>query len=89
MTHVLREPVDAAAIPTWCRRLAADLDSADARAIALARARGHDINRVRFRSPFLPLLRFTVGTGLQVITRHNHRHLGQAERVRQSPEFPR
>ena len=197
MTQALREPVDAAAIPTWCRRLAADLDAADARAIALARgltiaqlnwrshpgtwsigqclehlslanevyvepltealgvpasgpvaeitpgwlgrwfirayiepatqqkrarapgkivprakevdstildrfiasnarvrglitrARGHDINRVRFRSPFLPLLRFTVGTGLQVITRHNHRHLGQAERVRQAPEFPR
>ena len=54
----------------------------------IARARGHDINHVRFRSPFVPLLRFTVGTGLQVITRHNHRHLLQAERVRQSSEFP-
>ena len=196
MTQRLAEPVDATAIPAWCRRLAADLDAADARAIALAagltvaqlnwrsrpgtwsigeclehlsianevyvepmaeslgvapagsvdeirpgwlgrwfirtyiepatqkkraraprkivprakeidssildrfiasnatvrdlitRARRHDINRVRFRSPFLPLLRFTVGTGLQVITRHNHRHLLQAERVRQSSEFP-
>jgi len=46
------------------------------------RARGHDVNRLRFRNPFVPLIRFTVGTGLQVIARHNHRHLLQAERVR-------
>jgi hypothetical protein len=196
MTQRLGEPVDATPVPTWCRRLTADLDAADARAIALARgltipqlnwrshpgawsvgqclehlsmaneiyvesiaeslgvpstgpvdevtpgwlgrwfirayiepatqkkraraprkivpvgkeidssmldrfvasnarvrdlitrARGHDINRVRFKSPFAPLLRFTVGTGLQVIARHNHRHLLQAERVRQSSDFP-
>ena len=197
MTVRLAEPIDATASPSWCRRLVADLDAADARAIAvaegitvaqlnwrpspgvwsvgqclehlsianevyvepmveslgvapsgpvdeillgrladwfirtyieptaqtkraraprkivpraqevaasilarfiasnvgvrdiIARARGHDINRVQFRNPFVPLLRFSVGTGLQVITRHNHRHLLQAERVRQSPEFPR
>ena len=196
MTQALREPVDAAAIPPWCRRLTADLDAADSRASALVtgltiaqlnwqsspgawsigqclehlsisnevyvepmaeslgattsgpvdeielgwlggwfirtyiepvnqgkraraprkitpvakvvdssildrfiasnagvrdvitRARGHDVNRVRFRNPFVPLLRFTVGTGLQLITRHNHRHLLQAERVRQSSNFP-
>ena len=197
MTVRLAEPIDTTASPSWCRRLVADLDAADARAIAVAegltvaqlnwrpspgvwsvgqclehlsianevyvepltealgvpaagpveeitpgwlgrwfirayiepatqkkraraprkivprakevdssildrfiasndgvrglitRARAHDINRVRFRSPFLPLLRFTVGTGLQVIARHNHRHLLQAERVRHSSEFPR
>ena len=55
----------------------------------IARARGHDINRVRFRNPFVPLLRFSVGTGLEVITRHNHPHPRQAERVRQSPDLPR
>jgi len=54
-----------------------------------ARARGHDVNRVRFRNPFVPLIRFTIGTGLQVIARHNHRHLLQAERVRHSASFPR
>jgi len=196
MTQTLGDSVDAIAFPTWCRRLAADLDAADARAIALAagltvaqlnwrsrpgawsvgqclehlsianevyvepmaaslgvpatgpvdeitpgwlgrwfirtyiepdtqkkrarapnkiepvakeidssildrfiasnagvrdiitRARRHDINRVRFRNPFVPLIRFSVGTGLQVIARHNHRHLLQAERVRHLSEFP-
>jgi len=54
----------------------------------MAHAHGHDVNRVRFRNPFVPLIRFTVGTGLQIIARHNHRHLLQAERVKQSPGFP-
>lgn len=55
----------------------------------IARAQGHDINRVRFRNPFVPLIRFTVGTGLQIIARHNHRHLLQAERVLEVSDFPR
>ncbi len=54
----------------------------------IARARDCDVNRVRFKNPFVPLIRFTVGTGLQIIARHNHRHLLQAERVRQSSDFP-
>jgi hypothetical protein len=37
----------------------------------------------------VPLVRFTVGTGLQIIARHNHRHLLQAERVIDLPDFPR
>jgi hypothetical protein len=52
-------------------------------------AEQHDVNRVRFKNPFVPIIRFTVGTGLQIIARHNHRHLLQAERVTQLPEFPR
>jgi hypothetical protein len=55
----------------------------------VSRAAAHDVNRVRFGNPFLPLIRFTVGTGLQIVARHNHRHLLQAERVRQLGEFPR
>jgi hypothetical protein len=43
----------------------------------------YDVNRIRFRNPFIPLLRFTVGTGLEIITRHQRRHLLQAEGVRQ------
>jgi hypothetical protein len=49
----------------------------------------HDVNRVRFRNPYVALIRFTVGTGFQIIARHNHRHLGQAERVTQSAGFPK
>ena len=55
----------------------------------IGRAQGHDVNRVRFKNPFAPLIRFTVGTGLQIIARHNHRHLLQAERVTELSDFPR
>jgi hypothetical protein len=48
-----------------------------------------DLNRIRFHNPFIGLLRFTVGTGLLVITAHNRRHLWQAERILESPEFPK
>jgi hypothetical protein len=32
-------------------------------------------------NPFVPLVRFTVGTGVEIVWRHQHRHLLQAERV--------
>jgi len=48
----------------------------------------YDVNAIRFRNPFLSLLRFTVGTGLEIISKHESRHLLQAERVRQSTGFP-
>jgi hypothetical protein len=44
----------------------------------------HDVNRIRFPNPFVPLIHFTVGTGLEILTRHERRHLLQAERVRDS-----
>ena len=53
------------------------------------RASAYDINRIRFRNPFVPLLRFTVGTGLEIVWRHQRRHLLQAERIKQTPAFPR
>lgn len=54
----------------------------------MTRAESYDVNRVRFVNPFVPVIRFTVGTGLELLTRHNHRHLLQAERVKRSSEFP-
>ena len=54
----------------------------------ITRASAHDVNRIRFRNPFIPLIRFTVGTGFELTSRHEDRHLLQAERVRQSPGFP-
>ncbi len=47
-----------------------------------------DFNRVGFRNPFVPLLRFTVATGLLIINAHDRRHLSQAERVKASDAFP-
>jgi hypothetical protein len=53
------------------------------------RAGGYDINRIRFANPFIPLVRFTVGTGLEVLWRHQRRHLLQAERIKRTPTFPK
>jgi hypothetical protein len=48
------------------------------------RASAYDVNRIRFVNPFVPLIRFTVGTGLEIVWKHQRRHLLQAERIRQS-----
>lgn len=52
------------------------------------RATEHDVNRIRFKNPFIPVIWFTVGTGLEILSKHEQRHLLQAERVRASPAFP-
>src|SRR5258708_39723481 len=54
----------------------------------ILRARGNDVNRIRFWNPFLPGLRFTVGTGLEIVVSHERRHLLQAKQVKHSPTFP-
>ena len=51
------------------------------------RAASHDVNRIRFVNPFVPVIRFTVGTGLEIISRHQRRHLLQAEGIRATPWF--
>jgi hypothetical protein len=48
-----------------------------------------DFNQARFHSPFASLLKFTVGTGLLIITAHDRRHLWQAERMKQTPGYPK
>jgi hypothetical protein len=50
---------------------------------------GLDLNRIRFHNPFVGFLRFTVGTGLLIITAHNRRHLWQAQRVLECQGFPK
>ena len=52
------------------------------------RASEYDVNRIRFRNPVIPVIRFTVGTGLEIISGHERRHLLQAERAKQSSGFP-
>ena len=54
----------------------------------IRRASAYNINRIRFGNPFIPLLRFTVGTGLEIVWRHQRRHLLQAERIKQAATFP-
>ncbi|HVV44359.1 MAG TPA: DinB family protein [Bryobacteraceae bacterium] len=50
---------------------------------------GKDLNAVRFTNPFIPLVRFTAGTGMLVLGAHARRHLYQAEQVLKEPDFPR
>src|SRR5688572_13387227 len=38
----------------------------DAREVVHA-ARSYDVNRIRFRNPFVPVIRFTVGTGFEIL----------------------
>jgi hypothetical protein len=47
---------------------------------------GVDLAGVRFRNPFVRGVRFSLATGLHVITAHERRHLWQAWRVRQAAE---
>ena len=54
----------------------------------IRKAGQYDVNRIRFRNPFMPLVRFTVGTGLYIICGHERRHLLQAQHVKQAAAFP-
>jgi hypothetical protein len=74
-------PVDPAILDRFLR------SNDDARKI-IRSARNYDVNRIRFTNPFVPLIHFTVGTGFEVLSKHQRRHLLQAERVRQAPGFP-
>ena len=54
----------------------------------LREAAGLDLNRTRFVNPFISLIRFSTGTGFQIIAAHQRRHLWQAERIKAGPRFP-
>jgi hypothetical protein len=64
------------------------LRSNDVTRRVIERAQSIDVNRVRFKNPFVWWIRFTVGTGLEIIVRHEDRHLLQAERIRSHANFP-
>jgi hypothetical protein len=64
------------------------LRSNDSARELIRRASAYDVNRIRFANPFVPLVRFTVGTGVEVIWKHQRRHLAQAERILKSAAFP-
>ena len=52
------------------------------------RASRLDVNHIRFKNPFIPMIRFTAGTGLVILATHQRRHLLQAEGIRATPGFP-
>ena len=55
----------------------------------ISRASNYDVNRIRFKNPFVPGIRFTIGTALEIIPIHERRHLLQAERVANLPGYPK
>lgn len=46
-----------------------------------------DLNRIKFRNPFLPIIRMRVGTTLLIMAAHERRHLWQAQQVREGVQF--
>jgi hypothetical protein len=50
----------------------------------LAEVADLDLSGTRFRNPFIPGLRFSLATGLNVIAAHDRRHLWQAWNVRRA-----
>ena len=59
------------------------------RAIVAEQGPRVDFNRACFPNPFIRGIRMRTGTALRVITAHDRRHVLQAERLRQTPGFPR
>ncbi|MEM7263899.1 MAG: DinB family protein [Planctomycetota bacterium] len=55
----------------------------------IERAGECDLNGGRFGSPVTRLLRFSLGEALELMVRHEQRHLNQALRVKGEPAFPR
>lgn len=55
---------------------------------ALKTASGVDLGRAKFRSPFLRVLRLSVGQGFGAVLAHNRRHLWHARQVESAAGFP-
>jgi hypothetical protein len=75
-----------AAQPRGAEALTAFLAAHDQVRALVEEARDLDLNRIRFRNPFLRLLPWTVGTGLMIIGAHDRRHLWQAQQVLKAME---
>jgi len=66
-----------------------DFDRTQGRLVAaIERARGLDLGRVRFRSPFLSLLRFSLGSGFEMLLAHNRRHIWLVRELMATADFP-
>lgn len=51
-------------------------------------ATGIDMGKARFSSPFLKILRFSLGTGISTLVAHNRRHIWLAREVMDWDGFP-
>jgi hypothetical protein len=70
-------------------KVAADFDKSQQEVLQrVYEANGIDLGRAKITSPFLRLLRLSVGQAFAVLTAHARRHLWQAWQVRNHPSFP-
>jgi hypothetical protein len=70
-------------------KVSADFDRSQQEVLhRLYEANGIDLARARITSPFLRLLRLSLGQAFAVLTAHARRHLWQAWQVRNDPSFP-
>lgn len=51
-------------------------------------AAGLDVNRVKFRNPFIPLFRVRLGSAFRILAAHDRRHIWQAGNVTKTAGFP-
>lgn len=70
--------------PAMADAFAAFLASQEGARAFLRTYSGIDLAGVRFPNPFIRGLRFSLATGLYVITAHERRHLWQAQRAREA-----
>ncbi len=64
------------------------IDHQDELTALIHQADGINLNRGKFSSPASRLVRFSVGEGLTVLVVHQQRHLQQAQRLTERPDFP-
>jgi hypothetical protein len=64
------------------------LASNDELACFVAETARVDLRSIRFRNPFVGVLRFSVATGLLVLLAHERRHIWQADQIRTNSGFP-
>jgi hypothetical protein len=79
----IAEPLSAPPLPDAFARFRASQDEVRAFLVEYADL---DLAAVRFPNPFVRGIRFSLATGLHVITAHERRHLWQAWRVRRAAE---
>ena len=57
-------------------------------AILATNCDGLNTNKIKFRNPEIPIIRVSVTDAFAILAAHAERHLAQAERVRNAPNFP-
>ncbi len=71
-------------------RVAPDFDAVHDQLIErIGRADGLDLARVKVQSPALAILWLSLGKGIELMAAHARRHLWQAKRVMDQPDFPK